>query len=78
MTKSEVTQAIHEAVDAQLESELPTGMEALVDLLQSLTRNDDRARKFLVLLYRDIVDLSVIATIKTLSGLGLLTQEISE
>ena len=78
MTKSEITQAIHEAVDAQLNEKLPGGMEAAIKLLQSVTHDDELARKFLILLYRDIADLSVIATVKTLSGLGLLNQEISE
>lgn len=78
MTKAEVTQAIHEAVDSLMESELPKGMEAAINILQAITHDDDSMRQLLVLLYRDIADLSVIATIKTLSGLGLLTQEILE
>lgn len=78
MTKAEVTQTVHKTVDSLLEDELPSGMEAAVKVLQSLTHDDDHARELLVLLYRDIADLSVFATIKALSGLGLLTQELSE
>ena len=88
MTKDEITKSVHKNVDDTIKRNIELNVKSVTELLVSLSTvnsassNTDTlvksAAEILKVLYRDVVEQSAFVTIRTLSELGLLTQDVPE